>query len=133
MTADPPKSETLPTPLPHDGGKQRTLLRRAALYPEAYTWYVFFSSLDILFTWIIVAGVSGIELNALANWVIRTYDIAGIVIYKFILVVLVVCICEIVGRRNHRVGLKLARWAIVLSAFPVIVGGVHLLRVALNH
>jgi len=101
------------------------------LYPDLYTWYLFVSALDILFTWrVLVAG--GTELNALADWIIRRHDVYGMVSFKFLTVVLVVLICEVVGRRRYQTGRKLARWAVAISTLPALVGAAHLLRIAMG-
>jgi hypothetical protein len=99
---------------------------RAVLYPGTYTWFVFLASLDVMLTWIIL-HFDGSELNVLADWIIRHYDLRGIVVYKFALIVLVVLVCEVVGRRRYATGLRLARWAVALTAFPIVVAVVHLL------
>jgi hypothetical protein len=112
-------------------GTQGSFLRRPALYPALYTWYVFMAALDVLFTWAILHA-GGSEENWLAAWIIRRHDLYGVVAFKFMLVVLVVAICEVVGRRRPATGQALARWAVVLSAFPVVVGATHLLRIALE-
>ena len=98
---------------------------RAASYPTAYALFVVFSSLDVLFTWAILYR-HGRELNAIADWVIRVSQLPGLCAFKFSMVVLVVLICEMVGRRQPETGARLARWAVILSAFPVLVGAVHL-------
>lgn len=103
----------------------------AALYPQHYAWYIFLSALDVLFTWVVLHA-DGSELNALADWVIRTYNLHGVIVYKFVLVLIVMTVCEIVGRRSNETGLKLARWAVILSAFPVTVGAAHLLTISLE-
>lgn len=103
--------------------------RRAARYPDLYTWYVFVSSLDILFTWLILQH-GGTEVNKLADWIIDRHDLPGLTTFKFAMVVLVVLICETVGRFRHDTGATLARWAVAISAFPVVVGAVHLVRIA---
>jgi hypothetical protein len=109
----------------------RPFLRRPALYPDLYTWYVLVSALDILFTWrILCAG--GNEVNAVADWIITRHDVPGLATFKFLTVVVVVLICEIVGRRRYETGAKLARWAVVLSTFPVVVGAAHLLRIVMG-
>ncbi len=110
---------------------RRPFLRRPALYPALYTWYVFVSALDILFTWRILRA-DGVEVNVLANWVIDQHDIRGLAVFKFLTVVVVILICEVVGRRQYETGAKLARWAVVLSAFPVVVGAAQLLRIAMD-
>ncbi len=105
-----------------------SFFRRAVLYPQYYTWYVFLSALDVLFTWLILSH-GGQELNALADWIIDRYNIAGIAVYKFGLVVSVLLICEVVGRRCNDRGRTLARWVLILASFPVIVGAAHLLQI----
>lgn len=102
-----------------------------ALYPNNYVWYIFLSSLDLMFTWLILHA-GGREVNALAAWIIEAYNVRGLVAFKFLAVVFVVLICEIVGRRRWVTGLMVARWAVALSAFPVLVGGMHLLRLVLQ-
>lgn len=131
MANEPRVSEpTALASLSGDAGR-RPFLRRPTLYPAHYTWYVFLSALDLTFTWLIIAA-GGREENALANWIITRHHLPGLVVYKFALVVGVVLICEIVGRRRHQTGVKLARWAVLLTAFPVVVGAVHMLRIALG-
>jgi len=106
--------------------------RDALLYPYAYLLYILLSSLDIIFTWTILRA-GGRELNVIADWVIRNYDRVGVVVYKFALLVIVVLICETVGRRNPTMGQRLAYWAVALTAFPVVVGLVHLLSAMLAY
>lgn len=128
--SDKPPMPVRDSPAPGEAGRP-SFLWRPALYPAHYTWYVFLSSLDLLFTWrILVAG--GREENALANWILEHHNLPGLIVYKFALVIGVLLICEAVGRRRHFAGVKLARWAVLLSAFPVIVGGVHILRIAMG-
>jgi len=100
--------------------------KRKVLYPNAYVWFVLLAALDLMFTWIILHN-DGHELNILADWVIQRFDLYGVVAYKFLLVLGVVAICEVIGRRNHRVGLRLAHWAVILTTVPVVVGLVNLL------
>jgi hypothetical protein len=99
----------------------------AVRYPEFYVWYVFLSASDVLFTSVIL-HLEGREVNALANWILELFNVRGLVAYKFLVVVLVICICEVVGRRNHETGLMLARWMVALAAFPLMVVAAQLLR-----
>ena len=107
----------------HDTALERI---RSVLYPNCYTWFVFFSALDIMITWIVLHR-GGHEVNRIADWVIRLADLPGLVVFKFVLVVLVVCICEIVGRRRPRLGSQLAKGAVAISVLPVVAGMVQLL------
>lgn len=109
----------------------RSLLLQAATYPTVYTWYVFLSSLDIMFTWVVLHA-GGREENVLADWIIQQFNLPGLVLFKFCLVVLVVLICEVVGRRNATLGRTLGRWILLISAFPVAVGGSHVLRILMT-
>ncbi|MHC4695733.1 MAG: DUF5658 family protein [Planctomycetota bacterium] len=89
------------------------------LYQTAYKWFVYISALDVILTWVILV-LGGKEVNVLADSVIAHAGLKGILIYKFCLVILVVLICEIIGRRRFRLGRNLARLAIVITALPVI-------------
>ncbi len=100
--------------------------RGAVLYPNVYVWYVLLASLDVMLTAVIVAA-GGHEVNSLADRVLGRWGLPGLVVFKFSLVLLVVAICEVVGRRNDRTGRKLAEWAVAITAIPVVVSLVQLL------
>ena len=129
MLSEPEQPQPSPSPWPARSAGARQFLWRPALYPTLYVWYVLVSSLDILFTWRILKA-NGTEVNVLADWIFRYHDLRGLTVFKFVTVVLVLLICEIVGRRRYETGAKLARWAVVLSTFPVVIGAAHLLRMA---
>ena len=96
------------------------------LFPTTYKWFVFFSALDVVLTWFILL-LGGVEVNVLADAVIAYAGLQGMLIYKFCLVVLVVLICEIVGRRKLRSGRNLALAAVALTALPVALSIVQLI------
>ncbi len=89
------------------------------LYPNIYTWYVLVASLDIMLTWVIL-HFGGHEVNLLADHIIRTYGLPGTVIFKYGSVMLVVLICEFVGRARYDTGRRLAKAAILLTLVPVV-------------
>jgi hypothetical protein len=99
---------------------------RPVLFPQAYSWFVALAAIDFLFTMVILQDPNGRELNVLADWVIQHSGVYGTAAYKFGLVLLVVLICEIVGRRRLRTGQVLARSAAIVTAFPVLVGAFHI-------
>lgn len=101
-------------------------LRAHVLYPVTYTWFVFLSAMDLMFTWTIL-HFGGREVNWVADHVIRRFGLVGVVALKFGVVTLVVCICEIVGRHRLETGRKLARWAIIISIIPVSAGFIQLI------
>ena len=92
-----------------------------ALYPNRYAWFVLMSALDIMLTHSILshfADFGGRELNTIADWVIQKFDIWGAIGLKFLTVVVVIAVCEVVGRRNRRAGGRLATTVLVLSVVP---------------
>ncbi len=98
----------------------RSIFSRAMLYPKLYVWYVLFASLDIMITWIVL-HFGGAEVNPMAAVIIERYNLPGMVVYKFTLVLLVILICEAVGRARDRVGRRLAEWAVAITLIPVVV------------
>jgi hypothetical protein len=95
------------------------------LYQRAYLWFVLVSALDITFTWTIIS-LGGKEVNAVADAVIAHTGFAGMMIYKFCLVLLVVVICEVVGRHRRALGRVLASWSVAITAIPVVLSLVQL-------
>jgi Domain of unknown function (DUF5658) len=106
--------------------RSRRHLGSAVRYPNHYTWLVFLSALDIWITWIVLHH-GGREANALADGILRHFGAMGLVAYKFILVALVVILCELIGKRNERAGAQLASAAIVLTCLPIAIGIAQLL------
>jgi hypothetical protein len=95
-------------------------------YQSAYLWLTFLSALDIMLTWIVLFR-GGQEVNALADAVIRRFDITGLVVFKFALIVLVILICEVVGRRSDSAGRRMANWCVALGCVPVALAFLMLL------
>lgn len=102
------------------------IFRHQVLYPMHHTWFVFMSALDLLVTGLVLYR-GGAEMNWVADYVILHHGRAGIVIFKFAIVALVLMICEWVGRRRPETGRSLATWAVVLPAAAVGLGFVQLL------
>ena len=105
----PPGDGGPPAPDPPDPAHpvRPAPLGGAVLYPSMYTWYVLLAALDIVLTWVILQ-LGGRELNWLADWIIERYHLRGVVVFKFLLLLFVVLVCELAGRRNRRTGLR--RW-----------------------
>ena len=102
--------------------------RAHVLYPNTYIWLVFLASLDIMMTWIILhPAFGGYEVNKLANWVIRAGGLKATILYKFALIVVVISICELVGRRRRRTGRRLAVFCVALQCIPVLAAFVQFL------
>lgn len=101
--------------------------RPAVLYPNLYVWYIFAASLDVMMTYAFIYKLGGIEMNRVADLLVDRFEHWGLIGLKFSTVILVVLICEIVGRRSFKTGRRLAVAAIIVSAFPVGYGIVALL------
>ncbi len=96
------------------------------MFQNAYVWLVFVSSLDVLFTWIVLFH-HGLEVNPLANLMIQKYGGSGLVACKFLLVSFVILLCEIITRRDARAGRLLVGAAISLNSLPVVLAVVLLI------
>jgi hypothetical protein len=90
----------------------------AMRYPNLYTWFVFFSALDIMLTWAVLRR-GGSEVNPIANHIIGAWGLNGAIAFKFSLTLLVVIVCEVVSRKRLGMGKALAVTAMVISAVPV--------------
>jgi len=98
------------------GSKPRS--RIALLYPNLYLWLVFFGSLDIMLTRLILF-FSGVEVNPIADWILKSWGIPGISAFKFGVIVFVILVCEFVGRLRARTGKALAIFAVSVTGLPV--------------
>lgn len=108
---------------------------RPVLHPNHYAWYVLFSAIDVMTTTKILDEFfdhGGREVNPIADFFIRSFGLWGAIGLKFSTVVLVVVVCEIVGRRAPLTGRALAWSAVGLSIFPVAVALFMLARFALT-
>jgi len=98
---------------------------RGVLYPDLYCWYVLAATLDILVTTVVMSFYGAIEMNGVAAAMIDRFGFVGLVPLKFASVVLVLLICEYVGRLRPTTGLRVAQLAVVFSAFPVLAAGMQ--------
>lgn len=87
-------------------------------FQNAYVWFVFISSLDIMLTWKILAR-GGMEVNPVAAAVIEAWGMEGAIGFKFALMMWVIVACEILARLRRSAGKLLAICAVVISASPV--------------
>ena len=80
----------------------------------------------MLLTWcVLYAG--GRELNRVADWIIERGGVPGLITYKFIIVIFVVCAINVVGHLRPRAGRTLAVGAVALTCIPVVLALRHLL------
>jgi hypothetical protein len=92
---------------------------REMLYPDLYAWFILFSAMDVMLTWVI-RSIGGSEANPIARLVIDAWELPGAIAFKFSLTLAVIVICEIVGRQRDRVARFLIQLAIVVSITPVL-------------
>lgn len=89
------------------------------LYPDHYAWYVLVSFLDVMLTVKLLLHLGAREVNTLAQFSIDLFGTWGLIGLKTLTMVVVVLICEYVGRRHRTLGRKIAVLAIVVSLLPV--------------
>lgn len=100
-------------------------------YPTAYSIFIIVSVWDLIYTWLILS-MGGREVNPIAKAVLEYHDYGGMVAFKFTLVVLVVLLCEVIGRKNERTGRRLAIWAAGVTCLPVAFAMAQLLAGAMG-
>ena len=88
-------------------------------YQNSYALFVFVSCLDIILTWVILYR-GGLEVNPVAKLVIDGWGLPGAIIFKLSLMLFVIIVCEIVGRKSDLKGRLLVLTAILISSFPVV-------------
>ncbi|MCC5828401.1 MAG: hypothetical protein JJU36_03040 [Phycisphaeraceae bacterium] len=100
-------------------------IHEPAMFPTAYTWFVVLSAFDLLLTSLIL-HLGGREVNVIANAVLMQWDLLGLTIYKFSLVLLVIVLCEMIGRLKEHLGRMVSGLAVAITAFPVVAATVQL-------
>jgi hypothetical protein len=93
--------------------------RKVVLFPNLYLWLVFVASIDIMLTRLVLF-FGGTEINPIAALVIKQFGIPGMTAFKFSIVILVVMVCEFVGRVRWSTARNLVVFAVAISAFPVV-------------
>ena len=88
-------------------------------YQSAYTWLVLLAALDLILTMLVLYVWQGFEVNPIAAAVIHERGFVWAIVFKFCVVVAVVIICEVIGRRDDRSGRTLAIGAVIMNALPV--------------
>lgn len=100
---------------------------RNALYPNAYCWFLLLASLDVMVTGVVLLVYGGFEANAIAAAAIERFGVSGLLLVKLPSVLVVLAMCELIGRRREGVGRALAVSAAALTALPVLLGAAQIL------
>lgn len=88
-------------------------------YQDAYVWFLFLAAGDVMLTWFILERRGGTEVNPIADVVIKSWGLWGAIGFKFSLVLFVIIVCEVIGRRKPSRADFLIGTAIAVSALPV--------------
>ncbi|MCA9310559.1 MAG: hypothetical protein KDA21_05085 [Phycisphaerales bacterium] len=94
------------------------MIRQPVLYPTAYVLYVLLAMLDIAFTWWILQ-LGGYEANPVAALALDRGGLSGMIMLKYITVVMVIGSCEYIGRHRPLIGHRLADWAAAVHLVPL--------------
>ena len=113
-----PAAEALDPPVQGGSSGVLKLLSRHMRYPNAYAWLLLLSSMDIMLTWVILL-FGGNEVNPVARWVIDHFELPGMIVYKFVLIVFFITICEVVGTLRDITGWLLSRFSVLIACVPV--------------
>lgn len=104
--------------------------RQEVLFPDHYCWYLLVCALDLMLTNTLIHHFGAIEVNGLAARVIESGGFWGLITFKMATAVLVIWICEHVGRSRLATARRLAEWAIAISAIPSVLSMAQLSVVA---
>jgi len=90
-------------------------------YQNAYVWLILVSALDIILTLLVVLiWPGGYEVNPIAAAVIHVMGFGWAIVFKFATIVLVIVLCEVIGRRSDKMGRGLSIAAVALNACAVL-------------
>jgi len=103
------------------------MLYAPILYPKTYAAFLLVAAMDVICTWVVLS-LGGREVNAVANMFLQRWDVHGLLALKFGVCVMVLVMCEFIGRRRPQAAVRLAMAAIVLNIFPVVVGTSQVVR-----
>ena len=91
----------------------------AMRYQNAYVWLVFAATMDAILTRLVLKVWMGSEVNPIAAAVINVMGYNWAIVFKLATILLVIVICEVVGRRDDKAGRQLAYLAVFINAVPV--------------
>lgn len=103
---------------------------RQVLFPDHYCWYLLVCALDLMLTNTLIHHFGAIEVNGLAARVIESGGFWGLIAFKMATAILVIAICEHIGRSRLATARRLAEWAIAVSAVPSVLSMAQLSAVA---
>ena len=95
------------------------VLDRHMRYPYLYLGLIVLSAMDVVLTWTMF-HYNAVEANPIAEWVIDLWGLNGMIVYKFVLIVVFILICEVVGSMRETAGRKLARVSLMIGLVPVV-------------
>ncbi|MBL0927710.1 MAG: hypothetical protein IBJ11_08670 [Phycisphaerales bacterium] len=93
-------------------------LRTPVMYPRAFAAYIGLSAADVLLT-SACFNHGAYEANVVAGLFLRWGGEEGMAMFKFSTVMLVLLICQLVGRERTDVGRGVVHCACFVSALPV--------------
>ena len=88
-------------------------------YQNAYVWLVLVSALDIILTLLIVHLWPAHEANPLAAAIMSVMGFGWAIVFKLSTILLVIVMCEVVGRYDDRAGFGVVAAGIVLNSLVV--------------
>ena len=69
----------------------------------------------------------GLEVNGLAAEIMHRWGFHGMTIFKFVMILFTVLLCEVIGRRDDLWGRRLGAIGIALTFVPVVLATLMLL------
>lgn len=114
-----------PTQSPEIAWDGQSEIQTKLRLPYCHAWIIAVGTLDILVTTIILS-LGGAEANPIAAAILAVYGISGMVVYKYVCILLLIIGCEVVARSRIDTAQRLAMLVVAISAAPVVWGSLQL-------
>jgi len=102
--------------------KKKNVLIRQVLFPTEYGLFIAANLLDLFLTMVFIRYGAG-EANPFARWVILNAGKTAFAAYKLVLMLFVIGLCELVGRRRKGLARLLIWFGIVVTALVALSSG----------
>ena len=98
---------------------RRNVLLRKLRFPTEYGLFVVVNLLDLFITMLFIRYGGG-EANPAARWIMLSFGKTGFVVYKIVLMLVVIGLCEVVARKRIVMARLLIWFGIVAITFVAV-------------
>ncbi len=104
--------------------KKKNVLLHKMQFPTEYGLFVTVNLLDLFITMLFIR-YGGAEANPAARWMLLSFGKTGFVAYKIVLMLLVIALCEVIGRKRRGMARALIWFGIVAITLVAVTSAVR--------